>query len=313
MDIKIVFLDEYSINDADLTPIKSLGAYTGYETTAPEQIVERSKGFDVVITNKCPMTADVITQLPDLKLICVAATGVNNIDLAAAEKAGVAVMNAKAYSTDAVAEQTLGMAISLLRQFTFFNDYVKSGKYSAADRLFNYERPTFQLRGKHWGIIGLGNIGKRVAELAMAFGCEVSYHSTSGRNDNKEYPQKSLDQLLIDSDIISVHAPLNSDTHNLLDYHQMSLMKRGAILINSARGSIVNEEGLARALNDNLILGSATDVYSTEPMPADNPLTKVKDKHKLLLTPHSAWATKESLQILIGKITDNIKEFYKDK
>lgn len=307
--MKIVFLDEYTVDNTDLSPIRDLGDYTGYENTLPEQIIERCKGAEVVVTNKSPLKADAISALPDLRLICVAATGMNNIDLAAAEKAGIAVRNAVDYSTHVVAEQTLGSALALLRQTIFFDNYVKSGEYSAAERLFNYERPTYQLHGKKWGVIGLGNIGRRVAELATAFGCEVSYFSTSGKNNNEDYTRRTLDDLLRDSDIVSIHAPLSSETYHLIDYHQLSLMKKSAIIINVARGGIINEEGLTRALNDNLIMGAALDVYSTEPLPADNPLFKVQDKYKLLLTPHSAWATKESLKILIDKVAENIRQY----
>ena len=309
MALRIVFLDEYSMGGADLTHLRSLGEYTGYEMTDDELTVERCHRADVVISNKVALKEDVIGQLPDLKLICVAATGMNNVDLAAAAAAGILVANAMDYSTHSVAEQTLCSALALLKQLLYFDDFVKGGAYAAAGRLFDFGRPTHELYGKRWGIIGLGNIGRQVARLAEAFGCEVAYHSTSGKNHDAEYTEKSLEELLGWADVVSIHAPLSKQTYHLIDYPQLSLMKRGAIIVNMARGSIVNEEGLARALNEGLIAGAATDVYSREPIAKDNPLLRVEDKYKLVLTPHSAWATKEALQRLVDKVTENIERF----
>lgn len=310
MNPKIIFLDEYSIAEADLAPIKRLGDYTGYENAPADKVVEYCRGAQVVITNKVVMSAETIAQLPELKLICVAATGMNNIDLDAAKKAGVEVRNAVDYSTNAVAEQTFTGALALLKQLIYMDEFVKSGRYSESDRLFNYDRTTYELDGKKWGIIGLGNIGRLVASIATAFGCKVLYYSTSGRNDNKEFDRvATLDELLAQSDIVSIHAPLSPETHHLIDYHQLSLMKKSAIIVNMARGPLINEEGLARALDDGLIAGAALDVYGVEPMAKDNPLRRVKDQYKLVMTPHQAWSTKESRQRLIGKIADNISAF----
>ena len=313
MNLKIVFLDAYTVDKSDMASIGALGEYTGYETTAVGDIVERCKGADVVIANKVPLQAETLAQLKDTKLICIAATGMNNIDLEAAEKFGIPVRNTAGYSTNSVAELTFAGVLGLLKQTIYFDDYVKSGAYTNSDRLFDFTRPTYELYGKKWGIIGLGAIGRRVAEIAKAFGCEVSYYSTSGANTNADYEQKSLNDLLVQSDIISVHAPLSEKTRNLIDYHELSLMKPSAVISNVARGGIINEEGLMRALNDNLIAGAALDVYSFEPMTADNPLYRVEDKHKLLLTPHSAWTTKEAMQKLVETIAENIKTFFSER
>ena len=313
MGLNIVFLDAYTINDADTASLKSLGTYTPYDNTPEELIIERCKGADVVIANKVPLQADTLKQLKDTKLICIAATGMNNIDLATAEALGIPVRNTAGYSTDSVAELTITGALGLLKQTVYFDNYVKSGAYTNADRLFDFTRPTCELHGKKWGIVGLGAIGRRVAEIAKVFGCEVSYFSTSGQNNNADYKQCTLNDLLIESDVVSIHAPLSEKTSNLIDYHQLSLMKPSAIIINMARGSIINEEGLSRALNDNLIAGAAIDVYSFEPMKADNPLNRVRDKYKLLLTPHSAWTTKEAIQQLVEIMAGNIRAFFDEK
>lgn len=311
--MNIVFLDEYSVSDSDLTPIRKLGNYTGYDNTPSELVIERCKDADIVITNKTRMKADILEDLPNLKLICIAATGMNNVDLEFAEKAGITVRNAVGYSTDSVAEQTFCGALALLKQLIYLDRFVKSGEYSASDKLFNFDRPTYELSGKNWGIIGLGNIGRRVGTIAKAFNCDVAYYSTSGVNDDKEFTRKELKELLSWSDVLSIHAPLNRKTYHLLDYNEFSLMKPNAIVVNVARGSLINEDGLARAINDELIAGAALDVYSAEPISVDNPLNTVIDKNKLVLTPHSAWATKEALQTLVCKVAENIKDFIGEK
>ena len=214
--MKIVFLDEYSICNRNIDAIKALGDYTGYETTLPEQVVERCQDAEIVITNKVVLDADIIALLPNLKLICVAATGMNNVDLIAAAERGILVKNAVGYSTYSVAETTLCSALSLLREVTYYDNFFKSGKYAAAERIFNFDRPTAQLRGKRWGIIGLGNIGREVARLAEVFGCEVSYYSTSGITRDEQYPQLSLNELLSTSDIVSIHCPLTTRKRNFL-------------------------------------------------------------------------------------------------
>lgn len=306
---KIVFLDEYTVHDSDLSALKQSGDYTGYQTTADDQIVARSQGADIVITNKTPFKADTIARLPDLKLICVAATGMNNVDLEAAEKAGIQVKNAVDYSTYSVAEQTLGMALALLKQYPYLDRFVKSGEYAGYDRLFNFTRPTSELYGKRWGIIGLGNIGRRVAQLAEAFGCRVAYYSTSGKNRNTEFESLSLEELLTVSDIVSLHAPLSRITWHLLDYNRLRMMKPSAIVINVARGSLIDEAALARVLDEGLIAGAGLDVYSAEPIKPDNPLLGVRDKDKVVMTPHSAWATEEALQRVVDKVAENIRTF----
>lgn len=310
--LNIVFLDGYSLNDADLSAVKALGNYTGYDFTTPEQVLERAAEADVLIVNKVKITANIINSLPRLKLICEAATGIDNIDTAAAAARGIPVLNAKGYSTYSVAEATLGGAIAMLREVIYYDTFVKNGRYSASTRLFNYDRPTRRLYGRRWGVIGLGAIGHTVAGMAEAFGCEVAYHSISGAKRAEKYPEKSLDELLAWADIVSIHSPLNDKTRGLIGKAQLERMKHDAILINVARGGIVDEKALADALDNDTIAGAVIDVFSNEPMSAENPLLHVKDPYKLLLSPHNAWSAKESINNLVAAIAENIISFKRD-
>lgn len=306
--MKIIFLDEYSIGSADISSIKSLGDYTGYEITYPNEILQRAKGAEIIITNKVVISAETMAALPDLKLICVAATGMNNVDLKAAAANGIEVRNAVGYSTYSVAETTIGSAIALLREVVYYDEYFKSGRYATTDYLFNYDRPTSQIRGKRWGIIGLGNIGREVARLAEAFGCEISYHSTSGIARDEDYKRVSLSELLSESDIVSIHCPLSDKTQNLIGHKELQMMKSSAIIINVARGGIINEEALAEALDNGAIRGAALDVFSHEPL-RESPLYNIKDKYRLLASPHNAWSAEASLKRLIDCIAENIKQY----
>lgn len=306
--MKIVFLDEYSIAGRDMSSVAKFGDYTGYDFTRAEQVVERCQGAEIVISNKVVLSAEVMRSLPDLKLICVAATGMNNVDLEAAAELGIEVRNAVGYSTYSVAETTLCSALALLREVVYYDEYFHSGRYAKSDRPFNFDRPTSQIRGKKWGIIGLGNIGREVARLATAFGCKVSYTSTSGVIREEEYPALPLEDLLAESDVVSIHAPLNAKTLNLLGERELSMMKPSAILINVARGGIVNEEAVAEALNKGQIRGAALDVFSTEPLTTSS-LYKIKERHKLLASPHNAWSSDDAIDRLIGCIAKNIEEY----
>jgi glycerate dehydrogenase len=306
--MKIVFLDEYSVCGRDLSSIKRWGDYTGYETTSPEEVLERSKDAEIIISNKVVLDAKTIASLPHLRLICVAATGMNNIDLNAAAEHGVEVRNAVGYSTYAVAETTLSSALALLREVTYYDNYFKSGAYASSERIFNFDRPTAQLRGKRWGIIGMGNIGREVARLAEAFGCEVSYYSTSGVERKEAYPSLELEELLRSSDVVSIHCPLNERTRSLIGAEQLELMKPSAILINVARGGIVDEAALADALNEGRLRGAALDVFTSEPL-RESPLFTLRDPYRLLASPHNAWSPVEAIDRLIGCIEQNIADY----
>lgn len=310
MKPNIVFLDAFSLGGADLSRITKLGNYTEYQTSTPDDVVDRCKDADIVITNKVPISAEAMDALPHLKLICVAATGMNNIDLPAAKERGIIVRNAVGYSTETVAETTIGDAIALLRQVAYYDNYVKSGEYAASPLWINFDRKLYSLSGKNWGIIGLGNIGRRVAHLAEAFDCSVAYYSTSGVSREERYEQKSLDELLRWADILSIHCPLSEKTRGLIGKDELQKMKPSAILINVARGGIVDESALADALNNNVIAGAGIDTYSIEPMKADNPLLKLKDPYKLIASPHNAWAATEAIDRLVDCIADNIKNWF---
>ena len=305
---KIVFLDEYSIAGCDLSKITSQGEYTAYENTAKEQVVERLQGADIAITNKVLIDGDAMRQLPNLKLICVAATGMNNVDLNTAAELGIEVKNAVGYSTISVAETTLASALALARNVVYFDEYFHDGRYAKADRAFCYDRLTFQIRGKRWGIIGLGNIGREVARLASAFGCEVRYFSTSGTKREEAYPAMELNELLEWSDIVSVHSPLNDRTRGLVGREELKRMKRSAMIINVARGGIIDEAALAEALNEGWIAAAALDVFSVEPL-RESALYDVKDRYRLLASPHNAWSAVESIDRLIDCVAENIRNF----
>lgn len=309
--MKIVFLDEYSMGGVDLTPIKALGEYCGYEISeSADEIIERCKGAEVVITNKSRLTREVISALPSLRLVCIAATGMNNIDLEAAAELGIEVRNAVGYSTHSVAEATTSAALSLLRQIAYYDRFVKSGTYSSSGRLFCFDRPIGQLHGSRWGVVGLGAIGREVARLASAFGCEVRYFSTSGVAREEKYERvNSLEELLRWCDVVSIHSPLNEQTRGLIGATELSYMQRSAILINVARGGIVDEVALAEALNSDTIAAAALDVFSQEPLNSDSPLLSVDDPDRLRLSPHNAWASTASVARLIESIVDSINKF----
>lgn len=299
-------MDEYSVAGRDLTTIKTLGDYTVYENTAKSEVVERLQGADIAITNKVMIDAEAMRALPSLKLICVAATGMNNVDLNAAAELGIEVRNAVGYSTTSVAETTLASALALARNIVYFDEYFHDGRYAKADRAFCYDRLTFQISGKKWGIIGLGNIGREVARLASAFGCEVRYFSTSGTKREEAYAAAELDELLAWSDIVSVHSPLNERTRGLVGERELRLMKPSAMIINVARGGIIDEAALAEALNQGWIAAAALDVFSVEPL-RESPLYDVKDRYRLLASPHNAWSAAEAIDRLIECVAENIR------
>ena len=305
---KIVFLDEYSIAGRDLSSITSQGEYVAYENTPKEQVVERLKDADIAITNKVLIDGEAMRQLPRLKLICVAATGMNNVDLDTAREFGIEVKNAVGYSTSSVAETTLASALALARNIVYFNEYFHDGRYAKADRAFSYDRLTFEIRGKRWGIIGMGNIGREVARLASAFGCEVRYFSTSGVKRNEEYEAMELRELLEWCDILSVHSPLNERTRGLVGVDELKAMKPSAIVVNVARGGIIDEAALAEALDKGYIAAAALDVFSVEPL-RESPLYNIKDKYRLLASPHNAWSAVEAIDRLIECVAENIRQW----
>jgi lactate dehydrogenase-like 2-hydroxyacid dehydrogenase len=308
--MKIVFLDTKTMgNVPNLNILDSLGEVTYYPTSFPQEIVTRLDNADIVITCKTIIDKPVIDKIPSLKLICVAATGLNNIDWEYARQKGIEVKNVAEYSTGSVAQAAFSMILALLNHVEYYDDYVKSGSYALNDMFTHMGRTIVELNRKEFGIIGMGAIGKRVAQIAKAFGCNISYFSSSGKNDNHDYKRVELEQLLSQSDVISIHAPLTDSTRNLITYEKIKLMKPSAIIINTGRGGIIDEAGLAKALDEDLIAGAGLDVFSKEPIENNNPLLHIKNKEKVIFSPHSAWTSIEARVLLIEKIADNIREF----
>lgn len=311
---EIVFLDQETIGKVDnLKLLSKLGKLEVYESTEENQVVERCQGKEIVIVNKVRMTEETMKQLPDLKLICVAATGINNVDLNYTENNGIEVKNVAGYSTDSVAQLTFTMLLYLVNKPYYYDTYVKSGAYSRSASFTHHNEPFWELKGKRMGIIGLGTIGRQVARIAESFGMEVIFYSTTGRNNHISYKRFELDDLLKSSDVVSIHAPLNTHTRDLITYEKMKLMRPCAILLNLGRGGIINEKDLARALNENVIGAAGIDVMEHEPINADNPMLKLFDKEKILITPHMAWASKESRELLLEKIARNIEIYLKNR
>ena len=310
--MKIVFLDRKTIGeDIDITKFEKFGEVITYDFSTPDEVPERVEDADIIILNKVRIDEPAIGNAKKLKLVCVTATGTNNLDKEYLDKRGIAWRNVAGYSTEAVAQHTFAMLFYLFEHLSYYDEYVKSEKY-VGDRLFTHFDMHFnELRGKTYGIIGLGNIGKRVADIAKCFGCNVIYYSTSGKNHCDEYKEVDFDTLLSTSDIISIHAPLTAETEGLINADALKKMKHTAILVNVGRGPIVVEKDLADALNKNCIAGAGLDVLSVEPMDANNPLKNIKDSNKLLITPHIAWAAVEARTRLLDIIFGQIEEFLK--
>lgn len=303
----MVFLDAATMGPVSLEPIAALGELILYPTSTTEQAMERVREADVIITNKVVIDESVISSAPRLRLICVTATGTNNIDFAAAERHGVMVKNVKGYSTESVLQITFMHILSLLCCPEKYDHEVKDFSYSRSGVANDVSHPFMELSGKTMGIIGMGNIGQRVAEVACAFGMKVIYYSTSGTSHCSAYPSVSLEELLRTSDVVSIHAPMNERTNGLVGAKELAWMKPTGIIVNMGRGGIVDESALADAIDRAAIGGAALDVYSTEPVPEDNPLLHTSHPELLRFTPHLAWAAAESLDRLIAKVADNIK------
>ncbi len=306
--MKVVFLDRATLgDDISLDKFKEFGEVEIYDTTSPTQTFERIKDADIIVTNKVVIDRQMM-QNSKLSLICVAATGMNNIDLKAANKLDITVKNVAGYSTPSVVQTTFAMALYLIGRLKYFDNYTSSGEWCESEIFTHLKVPYHDIEGKRWGIIGLGTIGKEVAKVASAFGCEVVYYSTSGKNRDDTYPSLSLDELLKTSDIISIHAPLNENTKGLIDREKLKLLKKGAVILNLGRGGIIEEDALASSIDEDEIY-AGLDVLESEPMREDHPLLRVKNRDRLIITPHIAWASVESRQRLVDAIYDNIKTF----
>jgi glycerate dehydrogenase len=311
--MNIVILDAKTLgDDLDLSALDQFGKVVRYETTDPSETYERIRNATVVITNKVVISRLHMQRCPLLKLICIAATGTNNVDLDAAAQIGIEVKNVAGYSTQSVVQHTFAMALYLLEKMGYYDKSVKNQEWSRSGLFTDVSKPFFEIAGKNWGIIGLGEIGKGVAKVAEAFGANVSYYSTSGKNKDANYRQQSLEALLSSCDIISIHAPLNAQTQNLINADNLALLKEESILINVGRGGIVNEADLAKAL-DTRILYAGLDVVEKEPIPTDNPLLHIEAQERLLITPHIAWTSKEARVKLLEGIVGNIRTYFNEE
>lgn len=310
---KIVILDGKTLGDISIEKLNEIGEVQYYEATDESQVVERIKDANIILTNKVVLNRNNMKDAKNLEFIAETATGFNNIDIDYAKEHKIGVANVAGYSTNAVVQHTFASALGLLDQVVYYDRYVKEGEYSKSGSFTCLNKPYYEIENKVWGIIGLGAIGNRVGKIAEAFGAEVIYYSTSGKNSSTQFKKVSFEELLEKSDIISIHAPLNENTKGLINYEALIKMKSSAILVNMGRGPIVVEKDLARAIEEEQIRGAALDVYETEPVGEDNILLSIKNKDKLLLSPHIAWASIEARERLFNEVVENIKAFYNGK
>lgn len=309
--MKIVFLDQKTIgDDIDLSGFDALGEVTKYNFTTPEEAPERVKDADVLIINKVPINEQTIGTAKNLKLVCVTATGTNNLDKDYLDSHQIAWRNVAGYSTETVTQHTFAMLFYLLEKLRYYDDYIKNGDYINDTSFTHFAEHFSEINGKTWGIIGLGAIGRRVAQIAQVFGANVIYYSASGSPAQDGYTQVDFDTLLTTSDIISVHAPLNEYTENLIDKQAFEKMKNSCIFLNLGRGPIVVEQDLYQALVDDQIAAAGLDVLCQEPMSETNPLIRVQDSSRLLITPHIAWASVEARTRLMQIILNQVKEYF---
>lgn len=310
--MKIVILERNSVGlDVSVDRIGTLGEVTIYPNTTGADIKEKITDAEIIVANKAPLNADTLKDAPNVRLICEFATGYDNVDLAYCKNRGIKVANVVNYSTDAVTQHTFALCFYVLEKLRHYDEYVKSGAYGAQDRFSNFDVPFTELAGKTWGIVGMGNIGRKVAAIACAFGCKVIFYSASGNSTCTEYERVDFDTLLKESDFLSLHCPLSDKTRNLIDLDALRKMKKSAILINVARGPVVNESALYTALTEDMIAGAGLDVISAEPIRQDNPLGKITDSNKLIITPHLAWASIEARNRCVTETCRNIEAFLK--
>ena len=306
--MKVVALEIKNIGeDISVDMFKDFGEFETYLTSKPEEMAERCKGADVIIVNKLPVNEKTVGSVDTLKVVLITATGYDNLDMEYLKSRGIAVCNVKGYSTDSVAQHTFALLFYVYEKLRAYDDFVKNGDYARHDIFTYFDEPFNELKGKVWGIVGLGAIGRSVAKIATAFGCEVVYYSTSGKNANNDYEMVDFEKLLEISDIISIHAPLNEKTKYLFNAEAFKKMKKSAVLINVGRGPIINDRDLTDALKNDEIAAAALDVLEKEPMSPDSPYFEIKDSRKLFITPHIAWATKEARERLMLETYKNLR------
>lgn len=309
--MKIVILDRTTLGmDTPLYEIEQLGEVVCYDNTAKDEISERIRDAEVVIVNKIKLTREIIKNAEKLRLICVFATGYDNIDISAAREFSVGVCNVPGYSTESVTLFTVATVLSLVTHLREYNDYVTSGEYirgNSANRLV----PVYnEIYGKTWGIIGYGNIGRAVGKVAEALGARVIVNK---RTYDSSCECVSVNELCKRSDIITIHCPLNDETRGMINDKRIGIMKKSVIIVNSARGAVVDEEAIANAITDGRIGGFGCDVYSKEPLSPDHPYTAIMKRENVLLTPHAAWGAYEARARCASIIADNIKAYFSNK
>lgn len=309
--MKIVILERNSVGlDIDVERFREFGEVEIYpNTVTTEEIAARIKDANIVVSNKAPMNEESLKDAEKVKLICEFATGYDNIDIGYCKSRGIIVCNVRNYSTAMVAQHSFAMALFLIENLHYYDNYVKSGAYGNQSRFSNFDEPFWELEGKTWGIVGMGNIGRKVAKIAESFGCKVIFYSASGNSTCTEYERVDFDTLLKESDVLSLHCPLSDRTRNLIDLNAMKKMKKSAVLINVARGPVVNGADLYTALTEGEIAAAGLDVLEQEPIAADNPLGKFPDSNRLLITPHMAWASVEARERCVDGVYQNIKNF----
>lgn len=309
--MKIVLLERNSAGtDVPVDCFMELGEVSIYPNTVTvAEVAERARDADIIVCNKAPMREESLKDCPNVKLICELATGFDNCDLAYCKARGIQVRNVVDYSTDMVAQHTFTLALALSQKLPYYDNYVKSGAYAAQDRFSNFDLPFYELAGKTWGVVGMGNIGRRVAKIATAFGCKVIFHSITGKSACTDYPRVDKDALLAESDFLSLHCPLSDLSRDFIDREALARMKRTAILINVARGPVVNNHDLYEALEAGEIQAAGLDVIEKEPITADNPLSRITDSNKLIITPHLAWASVEARTRCVRGVYENIRTF----
>lgn len=305
--MNIVLLDAATLGDGlDFSVLEQFGTVIAYGDTTPAEVGTRLADADIVIINKIKITREVLAAAKHLRLVCVFATGFDNIDLDACREKGVAACNVKGYSTHSVAQLTVLMALTLLEKIGAYTDFVKDGSYTKSGIANRLIPVNHELYGKTWGIVGAGAIGKQVAKVAEAFGCKVLAYK---RTPDTELNCVSLETLLQASDIVSLHTPLNDGTRGLIGETALALMKPNAILINVARGAVTDEAAVAKAMLAGKLCGFATDVYSVEPFPNDHPMASIAHLDNVMLTPHMAWGTLEARVRCLDEIVQNIESF----
>lgn len=311
--MKIVVLDGYAANPGDLCwdELRTLGDCTIYDRTTPTEVLERAAGADILLTNKTALTAGHMAELPELKYIGVLATGYNIIDMKAAKERGIIVTNIPAYSTDSVAQMVFAHILNIAQQVQHYSEEVHKGRWTQSKDFCFMDTPLIELRGKKLGIVGLGHIGYTTARIAIGFGMKVcAYTSKTNFQLPPEIRKMELDELFCECDIISLHCPLNDFTRGMVNAERLGRMKPTAILINTGRGPLINEQDLADALNSGIIYAAGVDVLSEEPPRADNPLLTAKNCY---ITPHIAWASTAARERLMQTMLENIKAYQEGK